>query len=266
VNAEYLDLSYLQVGIATSLVLLCGAISLLLGMKLERTLLLAAARTVVQLLLVGLVLRWVFSLQRWYLVLGLMLFMTVVAAASAVGRNERRFRGIWLTTLVSVWASSWVIAAFAVFGVLQDVDPWYSPQYTIPILGMILGNTLNGISLGLSSLVETLIARRDEIDGLLALGATRWEASRDAVRHAARTGTIPIINSMMVVGLVSLPGMMTGQLLAGVAPLQAVRYQIVIMFLVAAATALGTLLVIVLAHRRLFSDRHQLLRDRIRQK
>jgi putative ABC transport system permease protein len=124
-------------------------------------------------------------------------------------------------------------------------------------MGMILGNTLNGVSLGLVSFTEAMVARRDEVETLLALGATRREAAQAPIRHAIRTGMTPIINAMMVVGLVSLPGMMTGQLLSGVDPIEAVKYQIVIMFLIAAATSLSTVLAVLLNFRRLFTRDHQ---------
>jgi putative ABC transport system permease protein len=102
------------------------------------------------------------------------------------------------------------------------------------------------------------------VETLLALGATRWEAARQPVQQAIRTGMLPLINSMMVVGIVSLPAMMTGQLLAGVAPLQAVKYQIVIMFLIASGTALGTVGVVLLSYWRLFDSDHQFLYHRIK--
>ena len=137
------------------------------------------------------------------------------------------------------------------------VRPWYTPQYAIPLLGMILGNTLNGVSLGLDRLGSELVGKRDQVEGLLALGATRWEAARPLVQQAVKTGLIPTINAMMVVGIVSLPGMMTGQLLAGTSPVEAVKYQIVIMFLIASGTALGTVLVVLLSFRRLFNEDHQ---------
>ena len=101
------------------------------------------------------------------------------------------------------------------------------------------------------------------METLLALGATRWEAARQPIQQAVRTGMVPTINAMMVVGLVSLPGMMTGQLLGGVPPLQAVMYQIVIMFLLAAATSLGTVGAVLLAYRLLFNQDHQFLYSRI---
>lgn len=99
----------------------------------------------------------------------------------------------------------------------------------------------------------------DQMESQLALGATRWEAARSPVQHAVRTGMIPIINAMMVAGVVSFPGVMTGQLLSGMAPIQAAKYQIVIMFLVASATALGTVGVVVLSFFRLFNTNHQYL-------
>ena len=103
----------------------------------------------------------------------------------------------------------------------------------------------------------------DQVETLLALGATRWEASRTAIQQAVRTGMIPTINTMMIVGLVSLPGMMTGQLLAGMDPLDAVKYQIVIMFLIAAGTSLGTFSIVLLGYRRLFTLDHQFLPERL---
>ena len=256
----YQELSYLQVAGAAALILVNGALSILLRLDLHRRLLIASVRTVTQLLLVGLVLQWVFSLQRWYVVVGLAIFMTLVAGFSAVQRTERRFPGMRLDSIVSMWASSWLVAALALLFIL-DVDPWFSPQYAIPLLGMILGNTLTGASLGLDRFSSELAERRNEVEGLLALGATRWEAARGPIRTAIRTGMVPILNAMMVVGIVSLPGMMTGQLLAGVDPGQAVRYQILIMFLIASSTILGTVSVVLLAYRRLFNADHQFRHD-----
>lgn len=254
----YIDLAYWQVGLAALLILINGAVSLLLRLGLEQRLIVAAARMTAQLLLIGLILDWVFALAQWYLVLALMLAMTLVAGIAAVRRTEHRYPGIWTSSLVSVWAGSWVVTATALFAIVQ-VEPWYRPQYAIPLLGMILGNTLNGISLGLDRFGSELEGRRDEIEALLTLGATRWEAARVVVREAVRTGMIPMLNAMVIAGVVSLPGMMTGQLLAGVEPIQAVKYQIVIMFLIASATALGTVGVVLLGYRRLFNVRHQFL-------
>jgi putative ABC transport system permease protein len=259
---DYFELSYYQVAIATLLILINGAISVMLRLGLERRLLFAAVCTVIQLLLIGLVLEWVFRLDLWYVVLALMLCMTVIAGIAAVQRVHFRYSGIEIVSIASVWSSAWAIASLALFVVVR-VRPWYTPQYAIPLLGMILGNTLNGISLGLDRLGAELTSRRAHVETLLALGATRWEAALQPIQEAIRTGLVPIINSMMVVGIVSLPGMMTGQLLAGVSPIQAVKYQIVIMFLIASGTALGTVLVVLLSYRLLFNSHHQYRHERL---
>jgi putative ABC transport system permease protein len=261
----YFDLSYYQVGLAALLVLINGSISAFLGLGLGRRLLLAAACTVVQLLLVGLVLEWVFRVDRWYVVLGLMLVMTGVAGSAAIRRVSFRYPGILLSSVVSVWASSWFVTSLALF-VIVPVRPWYTPQYAIPLLGMILGNTLSGISLGLDRLGGELSSKRPQVEAILALGGTRWEAAREPVQQAVRTAMIPLINSMMVVGIVSLPGMMTGQILAGASPLGAVKYQIVIMFLIASGTALGAVGVVLLSYRRLFNAQHQFLYHLVRER
>lgn len=259
----YIELTYWQVAVGAALILVNGAISVGLGLGLHRRLLVAAVRTVVQLALVGFVLEWVFSLSLWYGVVALMLAMVVVAGLAAVGRTERRYTGMHLDSIVSLWSSSWLITGVALFGIVQ-VEPWYRPQYAIPLLGMLLGNTLNGISLGLDRFGTELVGQRGRVEALLSLGATRWEAALPRVRDAVRTGTIPILNSMMVVGVVSLPGMMTGQILAGIDPIEAVKYQIVIMFMIASATALGTVGVVLLSYLRLFDRWHRLRLERLR--
>lgn len=259
----YTEVTYWQVALASLLIVVSGMISIVLRLRMEKSLFIASVRTVVQLILVGFVLEWVFRLDRWYVVLGLGCLMTLIAGLTAAERNQRRYPGIWLNTIISVWASAWSVTAFALLAVLQGIDHWYQPQYAIPLLGMVLGNTLNGISVGLNTYTEALVARADRVESLLAIGATRWEASCGTAQHAIRTGMTPIINSMMVVGVVSLPGMMTGQLISGMAPIQAVKYQIVIMFLIASATAMGTVGVVMLSFLKLFNSDHQFLSQRI---
>ena len=260
---EYVDLTYTQVALAALLILVNGAISLALRLGMERTLAWAAVRTVLQLFLIGLVLEKVFQVDRWYVVVALLALMTLVAGLTAGKRNKRRFPGIWFNTVVSLWAATWLVTAYALFVVIQDTATWYQPQYAIPLMGMVLGNSLNGTSIGLNSFTDTLVSHREQVEMALTLGATRWEAARMPVQHAVRTGMIPIINSMMIVGIVSLPGMMTGQLLSGTSPMAAVKYQIVIMFLIASATALCTVGVVLLSFYRLFSAEHQFLFRRI---
>lgn len=256
------DLGIGDVAIAALLVFVNGAVSVLLKLDLERKLTWAAVRTVVQLLAIGYVLGWVFAFNRWYAVLPLMALMTLIAGIAGSQRGARTYAGQRVDSIVSIWISAWLVAAVGLFVVIR-IRPWYEPQYAIPILGMILGNTLTGVSLGVERMMQELTARRDRVESALALGATRWEAAQASAREAVRAGMIPTLNQMAVVGVVSLPGMMTGQVLAGQSPLQAVRYQIVIMFLIAASSALGTVGAVVLAYRKLFSTGHCFLAARL---
>ena len=258
------ELTFIDLLTAASLVLINGLISVVLRLGLGRQLLVASARTVVQLLLIGWLLQWVFDRQRWGELLVVMAAMSVVAGVAAVRRTERRFSGIWAISLTAVAGSAWVVTGIALTAIMDPHVVQSKPaHYAIPLLGMVLGNTLSGISLGLDRLTGNLVSGRDLVELRLSLGATRWEAALPAIRDAIRTGMIPIVNSMMVVGIVSLPGMMTGQILAGVDPLLAVRYQIVIMFLIAAGVALGVTSVTLLSFGRLFNARHQFLAERI---
>jgi putative ABC transport system permease protein len=256
------NLSLWDVAIAALLIVVNGAVSVALKLDLERKLAWAAVRTVVQLLAIGYVLGWVFQFDRWFVVLPLMVLITLIAGFAGAQRGARTYAGQRADSVVSIWLSSWLVAAVGLFVVIR-IRPWYEPQYAIPILGMILGNTLTGVSLGVERMTEELTARRDHVDMALALGATRWEAAQAPARQAVRAGMIPTLNQMAVVGIVSLPGMMTGQVLAGQSPLQAVRYQIVVMFLIAASSALGTVLAVLLTYRRLFSPDHRFLASRL---
>ena len=256
------NLSLWDVGIAALLIVVNGAVSVALKLDLERKLAWAAVRTIVQLLAIGYVLGWVFQFDRWFIVLPLMVLMTLIAGFAGAQRGALTYNGQRRDSIVSIWVSSWLVAAVGLFVVIR-IHPWYEPQYAIPILGMILGNTLTGVSLGIERMTEELTARRDRVDMALALGATRWEAAQGPARRAVRAGMIPTLNQMAVVGVVSLPGMMTGQVLAGQSPLQAVRYQIVIMFLIAASSALGTVGAVLLTYRRLFSADQRFLASRL---
>jgi putative ABC transport system permease protein len=252
-----IPLSAVDLAIAAALVIVAGVVSVLLRLRLERRLTLAAVRTVVQLLMIGYVLKWVFDIDNVPAILAVVLLMILAAGHAAVHRSSHTFPGVLLRA-VGTLAVSGLITTVIVTGVIVGADPWYEPQYLIPLLGMVLGNGLTGISLTLDTLLDRLVEQRDEVEMHLALGATRWEAASDALAEAVRRGMIPIINAMMVVGIVSLPGMMTGQILAGADPLEAVKYQIVVMFMIAGGTSTGCIIIVLLAYRRLFTSHHQL--------
>ncbi|PLW84286.1 iron export ABC transporter permease subunit FetB [Kineobactrum sediminis] len=257
-DSAYIQIGNLELALAALLMLINLGLSAWLRLGLGRQLVLASVRMSVQLLLVGLILEWIFALRNPWVVLLLAMIMGTTAGIAAVGRTGRRFPGIYRNSLLNVLFASFLVTGLAGQGIIR-FQPWYDPQYFIPLLGMLLGNALTGISLALDRFMENLVSRRAFIESMLCLGATRWEAAHREVKDAVRTGMIPIINAMMVMGVVSLPGMMTGQILAGADPADAVRYQIVIVFMIAASTALGTLGVVMMSFFSMFSSRHRLL-------
>jgi UDP-glucose/iron transport system permease protein len=251
-----------ELALASLLILANAAASVVFRLELGRRLALSALRAGLQLALLGFVLHWIFALDRWPLVVGLMLAMGLLAGFEAVRRTTRRVAGLRAIAVGAMLVASMAVTLYATDVVLR-VDPWYEPRYLVPILGMILGNALNGISLGLETALAGYVTRRDEIELLLAHGATRAEAARDVVRDSVRTGLIPILNTMAAAGAISIPGMMTGQILAGQPPASAAAYQVFILLCIAGATALGTVAVVLGTTRLVFDARDRLRVDRI---
>jgi len=257
-----IPLSPTDLSLASLLILALAWMSFRLHLGLERRIIISALRTTVQLLLIGFVLRIVFDLAHpaW---IALMAFIMLMAAGREVlARQKRKFKGLWGFGLgvTAMFTSSFTITLFAL-AVVIGTKPWYTPQYAIPLLGMLLGNTMNGISICLDRLTHTAWQQRVVIEQRLMLGQDSVQALLDIRRDSMRAGMIPIINSMAGAGLVSLPGMMTGQILGGSSPLDAVKYQILIMFLIAAGTGFGVMIALRLASRRLFDERHRLRLD-----
>ncbi len=235
-----------------------GAASVALRLHLERDLLWGTVRAFAQLFLVGYVLDIVFALDRPLLVMAVFVFMVFWAAHAVRGRVRDPQIGVFAPTFVSM-VVSYLAVTTVVTAVVVQVDPWWTPQYFIPLGGMIAGNSMNAISVCLERLLTGLRERREAIELALSLGATYREATADLLAEAVRAGMIPSINALMTVGLVSLPGMMTGQILAGVAPVSAVKYQIVVMLMLVASTAIGSVVVAAVVRRRCFTSSQQLI-------
>ena len=261
----YIALSYWDLAAASTLVLINAVLSIMFRLRLHRSLLIAAIRMVAQLALVGLVLTTLFSVVSPLWTGLAALAMVLFAGHEAAQRQERRFSGWWSYGLGtgSMMMSSVLVTVFALLTTLRP-NPWYDPRYAIPLLGMILGNCMTGIALGLDTLTTSLVSRRASVEAQLMLGATRQEAAAPVMREALRSALMPTINSMSATGVVSLPGMMTGQILGGVPPAEAVKYQILVMFLIAGGTGLGAVTAVLGGVYRLTDGRHRLRLDRLR--
>jgi len=258
-------LSYVDLLVAATLVLLLAGLSLALSLGITRDLLIGALRTGVQLLLVGLVLKVLFAHASLLWTTVMALVMVAMATREVYARQKSPLAGSWGIGLSAapLFVSSLTLTILAL-AIIINPEPWYLPQYAIPLLGMLLGNAMTAVALGLDRLTSSAIQQRNQIEARLALGHPWWQAMSGYQRDSARVALMPVINALAAAGVVSLPGMMTGQILAGTPPMEAVKYQILIMFLIATATGIAALLAIWGAARRLFDERHRLRLDRLR--
>lgn len=257
---QAVPISYLDLAIASGLVMVSILLSSRLSLGLQRDMLLGALRTFLQLSVTGYVLVWIINRSRlgeWYWVLLALGVMLVVAVYTARGRMQEAMADKTWVFAVAIVSGSLVVLIYILALVLR-IKPWYNGQYVLPLAGMIIGNAMNAGALGVGRFAGDLHNRREEVETALALGATASQAVADIRRDALRTAIIPSVNGMLVVGIVSLPGMMTGQILAGQSPTQAVHYQIVVMYMITAAAALTSIAGVVAATRRAFTPAQQL--------
>lgn len=255
-TAGALEIDLFELAIASLFVLGAGAISVWGRLGLGRPLLIGAVRCVVQLSAMGYVLRLIFGVSSaWlvFIIFGIMVVFALRIVKTNVAERRIPFAMPAFLTMLTVYA---LISAL-VSGVIVGAHPFWHPQYFIPLAGMVTGNAMTALGLSLDRLFSELAARRDEVEMQLCLGATAAEASSQIFREALKAGMMPSINSLAGVGLVFLPGMMTGQILSGEDPLLAIRYQIVVMFMLVAATAFTVTLVLAVVRNRCFGPAQQ---------
>lgn len=246
------------------LILVQVAASLRLRLQLEKQLLIAALRCVAQLSLLGIALRPIFALgeERAWVVASYGCFMVLVASVEATRRPAHSYRGLLPDVAASLALSAGLTIAYACLAILR-LKPLWSPAYVIPIFGMILGNATTGVSVGLNAALEELASGKDRLERRLALGASRYEATRELERKAVRAAMVPTINAMNVVGLVSIPGMMSGQILGGSPAPTAARYQVMVFFLLSAASCAAAVLSVRAAARRVVDGGARYRADRL---
>ena len=256
-----LNLSLAQMGTAAVLILITMALSTWQRLGLTKSLLIGALRATAQLTLMGYVLVTVFESTNPWLVGLLVVVMSVIAARTAASRQkeapQERSRIFWYATF-SILLSTGFTLVFVTQCVLY-VEPWYSAQYVIPMGGMIISNSMNAAALGAERFASEFKARRPEVETLLAMGASPKIACWRIVRRAIAASMMPTISGLMVVGLVSIPGMMSGQILSGVSPLLAIRYQLVVQFMIACAAAITSMSIVMLYGRSFFDHKSESL-------
>lgn len=234
------------------------ALSLWQKLGLEKELVYSAFRSLMQLIVIGYILDLVFTVNNGLVILGVLGVMLAIAAVVTRNTIDQKLEGLLPTVVLSLLASSAFTLGYIILLVIQP-DRWYEPQYLIPLAGMLFGNAMNGSSLAGERLLQSINHNRLEIETHLSLGATPKQAIAIYQRQAIRTGLIPTLNNMLVIGLVGLPGVLTGQLLAGSNPLDAASYQILIILAIALTNMISTVLVTEGIYKRFFNQDDQLI-------
>ncbi len=247
-----------QLMLALLFILVAQASSFIYHLGLNRDITIGTLRTFSQLFLMGYVLTFILKSSNLWLTLALFMVMVVSAMFIIKGRVKERQVPYIIPTFLTMFISYLATALF-VSGLVIGVTPWWEPRYFIPAGGMVIGNSMSALAISLERLFRDMRQQKEVVEMKLSLGANYREASSDIFKNAVTAGMIPSINAMMGVGLVFIPGMMSGQILAGTDPLIAIRYQIVVMLMLVGSTAVSSVVVMLMVRRRCFGSGEEVL-------
>jgi len=252
----WIGLLWASVPIVASMILLAA---LQLGQV--RPVLVSIVRMVLQLMLLGVVLEWVFRARTPAIVGAIALVMLLVSSHTVASRLKGGGWALRFEAFVVMAAGLTIVLAVSLRVSLR-VEPWYEPRVVVPLLGMILGNSVTSVALAAERLESDLRADRDRVELRLSLGASTWGAAAPSLRSAVRAALTPVVNNMMIAGIVAIPGMTTGQLLVGAAVSDAIRYQILIYLGISGTVAISTLALLGIRLRHYFTPNAQLRIER----
>ncbi|MCR6097757.1 iron export ABC transporter permease subunit FetB [Salipaludibacillus agaradhaerens] len=255
---EIMELGFFQMAAAYIFIVVLLFILKARGIRREKELLISTLRMTLQLILVGYLLAYLFENNHVLWIILIIIIMQFFAIQNIMKRVKyplnTRLKQIIIFSMVLGTLSS----IFYFILVVVQVTPWFDARYFIPIAGMLIGNSMTGVSLGVQRLVEGMHDQKSHIEMALMLGATPKMASKKVVDQAFDAAILPTINSMVGMGIVFLPGMMTGQILAGLSPLSAIQYQIAIMLGIVGCVSLTVILFVQMGYKTFFSDQAQL--------
>lgn len=231
------------------------------GISREKEILISSIRMTVQLVLVGYILIYLFNNINPLNTI----IVIVVMEAFAIHNIYKRAKGKLSRSLKKIIAISMLFGTLSTLIyfliIVVNISPWYEPRYFVPIAGMLIGNSMTGISLGITRLVDGMHSNKHIIESALMLGATPKIAAKQIIDNAFDSAILPTINSMVGMGIVFLPGMMTGQILSGISPVTAINYQIAIMLGILGSVAMTVIVFVQLGYKTFFNDQSQLLID-----
>ncbi|QLK85681.1 iron export ABC transporter permease subunit FetB [Staphylococcus sp. 17KM0847] len=224
-------------------------------LHIAKDLIIAAVRAVVQLVIIGYLLEFVFNLKEPWIVLVLIVVIMINAAANTRKRASEIMKNVFWISFVAIMSG----ALLSLGGVLLTGAISMKPNELIPVAGMVGSNGMIAINLSYQNLDRIFTKEIESIEAKLSLGATPALAAKDAIRESIKVAIVPTIDSVKTYGLVSIPGMMTGLIIAGVAPLQAIKFQLMVVFIHTTATIISAFVSTYLSYRQFFNQRHQLI-------
>lgn len=255
-NGNYYSIDIWGLLVALAMVAVAAGISGLMRMGIGKTLLWSACRALLQLCAMGFIMAFVIHSGNPWFVLLLIAFMLIAAVQITLSRAKGVPKGLAGPVLLSLVLTMLIMMSLVTELVIRP-HPWYAPQLVVPLTGMLLGNTVSATAVGLSRFFESMRERRDEVDTLLALGATAWEAARPSMVSSIRLGLMPTTASLASAGIVTVPGMMAGQIIAGGDPIDAAKYQFMVLASIAALTLLTDSIIMAMAYRKCFTSLDQ---------
>ncbi|KAI8075310.1 hypothetical protein BC940DRAFT_287986 [Gongronella butleri] len=259
----YPHLSWYNVSIAALFLLINAAISIRLRLKLEKQLVIAALRCLVQLTIMGLLLRDIFETRRFYYVMGLTVLMLFLSACETVySKASWRYTGYFSTAFLSTVCSTLLVGVLGCQYAVQQRPFWY-PEYFIPTIGLLLGFTSGACAVAVDYILYRFRMHMDLVETYLAMGATRWEAVHRMAKDAIRLSLLPTINQMSITGLITLPGTMAGQIMLGVSIQHTILYQQIITFMISASTCFGVVSVVMFCLYTIVDPQHRIRPERI---
>jgi putative ABC transport system permease protein len=251
-------MNVISLTLASSLVLISIFISYYQKLGVEKEIIVGTIRAVVQLTIVGYILHYIFAASNFFFTLAMLTVMVFVAGNNAAKRGKG-VPGVFYDITLSIAVGAAVtLAILILFGAIH-----FRPQEVIPVAGMIIGNSMVSSGLTVSRLKDEIKNRTLEIQTALSLGASSRQAVQKILKISLKTGMMPTIDNMKTLGIVQLPGMMTGLILGGVDPINAVKYQILVTFMLASTVAISCFCVTFLTYRKFFTPYHQLIANNI---
>lgn len=258
-NKDIINLSNLQLSLTYLLVVVVMVISSLMYVNRKKEILIATIRMTIQLFIAGSVLVFIFDTDSFIFPLAMYLLMEFFAIYNVLGSvKEAKNKNFKKIVALSIFSGTSICLLFFLIAVVQ-VKPFYNPQYLIPLGGMIIGNSMTGVNLALKTMIDGMKNQRERIEASLMLGASKRAAMDEIIQESFDTAFLPTLNSMKNMGIISLPGMMTGQILSGISPMVAIKYQIAIMIAIMASVSICVFLFLNFGYKNFFNEKDQLI-------